>query len=294
MMKEFIKYIYNIKVDNYTVNNDNYYIKSGQKDYMFIPFYGNLINLYKKYIILKKNGMCCHDIVFNRNNKIVSNYNNKQYILLKKNININNPIEIGDLYNPIPIINCDEYIDIKNKWQIKNDYYESILEKICSKNIELVLYFDYYLGLGELAINLLNYINFSKIPLYAQHKRLKYNNSISDYYDPIDMIVDSKIRDISFYIKTIFFDNVIAIEEIKKFITRLVLSDDEAIMFFARMVYPDYYFDICDEILNKNVNNIKLEKCIKKNIQYEIFLKDIYQYLYNIYNIPNIEWFSIK
>ena len=293
-MEDFVKYIYNIKIEDYRENSGIYYIKSGQENYMLVTFFDNPINLYKKYIFLKRNNVFCYDIIFNRYNEIVSDYKSKQYILFKKNIVLKKYITIIELCAPTPIFEYKNQAEVKNKWELKNDYYESILEKSCSNSLELFVNFDYYLGLGELAISLLNYINFDNIPLYAQHIRLKCENCIKDYYDPRNIIVDSRIRDISFYIKDTFFENDISISEIKTIIEKMVLNNDEALLFFARMLYPDYYFDICDDILNKNVNNFGLKKCIKKNIQYEIFLKSIYQCLNKIYNFPSIQWLSIK
>ena len=293
-MKEFIKYFYNIKIDDYTIKDGEYYLKSGQKYYNFTNLYEDPIDLYKKYVLLKRNGMCCHDILFNRNREIVSIYDNKKYILLKEYINIKNAITMKDLYNSTVITEYNKKIDIKQKWEFKNDYYESILGKIYINSLKLALNFDYYLGLSELAVNLLSYVNLDNITLYAQHKRLRYDEQLINYYNPINVIIDSKIRDISFYIKSIFFEKNITIGEVESIIDSMRLNDDEAILFLSRMIYPDYYFDICDAIINENLNSDKLNVYIKKNIQYEIFLKNIYQYLYEKYNIPNVEWWGIK
>ena len=292
-MKEFIEYFYNLKIDDFVVINEKICIISNKKSYEFIICYENPNELYEKYVLLKNNGVCCHDILFNRNNEIICNYNDKKYMLLKDNININNKITLDDLYNPIIIINYEKKKNIKRMWEEKNDYYESVLNKIYLHNVELALNFDYFLGLSELSINILNYINFDNINFYAQHKRLKYNESIKNFFNPINIIIDSKVRDISLFIKDMFFKNKIIINDAKQIINSSALNKDEAILFLSRMIYPDYYFDICDMIINENLNNDALEVCIKKNSQYEMFLKEIYQYLLKIYNIPNIDWLII-
>ena len=293
-MKEFIKYFYNIKVDDYIENKKTYYIKSKEKHYKFIIYNDNPKLLYDIYIILKNNQMCCHDIILNKNKKIITIYNENAYILLKENICIKNNITINDLYNPILISGYRTKINPFEKWRVKNDYYESMLEKIYTQNIELASNFDYFLGLGELSINLLSYINFDNIKTYAQHKRLKYNESVSDFFDPLNIVIDSKVRDISLYIKELFFKINDFSSKLESIIDEANFNNDEAILFLSRMLYPDYYFDICDYIINENMNNDKLEKCIKKNAYYEAFLKKIYQHLEKKYNIPNIEWLNIN
>lgn len=291
-MEEFIKYFYNICVVHVFNNEDKIVLMTKTKKYQLINFYKNPDELYKKYLILKNNGVCCHDIILNKDGNILTIYNNKNYLLLKVNINSKGIINEKDLINCNLIEKYEETMTTKNKWQIKNDYYEEEISKIYRENEYIKESFDYYLGLGELAISLLNYINFNNIKYYPQHNRLKYNEKLEDYFNPINIVIDSKVRDIALYIKSSFFKNAISFDKIKNILALANLNSDEIILLIARLIYPDYYFDICEEILNENYNGDKLKKCIKKNTSYEIFLKKIYNYLYKIYNIPKINFLS--
>ena len=62
------------------------------------------------------------------------------------------------------------------------------------------------------------------------------------------------------------------------------------LLFFARLLYPSYYFDVYDDIIQEKVNEESIKKYIEKNISYEIFLKDIYKYVKLKYRMPEIEW----
>ena len=58
-------------------------------------------------------------------------------------------------------------------------------------------------------------------------------------------------------------------------------------MFFARMLYPTYYFDIYEEIITDREKEEKLLKILDKVNDYENILKQIYR---QIKNLPTIDW----
>ena len=64
----------------------------------------------------------------------------------------------------------------------------------------------------------------------------------------------------------------------------------ESLMFFARLLYPSYYFDMYDQIIQNKISEEKINFYIKKNSYYEEFLKIIYKYLKNKFKVPEIEW----
>ena len=267
-IEEFIKYFYNIDVNKISNKEDRYILESNSKKYMLVDYIKNPKKLYENYIIFKNSNMCCHDIILNK------------YGITVDDILSNN------------IINIKNKFDIREKWELKNEYYENIISKLSNDNKYIKESFDYYIGLSELSINLLSYINFNNINSYVQHDRVSYNESIEEFYNPINMLVDSKIRDLALYLKSNFFNNCI-VPDIPQIINKLNINLDEAILFISRMIYPDYYFDIIDEIVNYNINDDKLKECIKKSTNYEIFIKKIYKYLNQYYSIPKID-FLIK
>ena len=290
-IEEFIKYFYNIDVNKISNKEDRYILESNSKKYMLVDYIKNPKKLYENYIIFKNSNMCCHDIILNKHGNVLSEYDGKNYLLLKKNINSNNNVTVDDILSN-NIINIKNKFDIREKWELKNEYYENIISKLSNDNKYIKESFDYYIGLSELSINLLSYINFNNINSYVQHDRVSYNESIEEFYNPINMLVDSKIRDLALYLKSNFFNNCI-VPDIPQIINKLNINLDEAILFISRMIYPDYYFDIIDEIVNYNINDDKLKECIKKSTNYEIFIKKIYKYLNQYYSIPKID-FLIK
>ena len=84
------------------------------------------------------------------------------------------------------------------------------------------------------------------------HKRLKFPNLKKDYYNPLLFLFDLEIRDIAEYIKSSFFKSEKdAWIELKSFLNLRKLSIYGYQMFFARLLYPSYYFD---EYEKKNYN----------------------------------------
>ena len=99
--------------------------------------------------------------------------------------------------------------------------------------------FYYYSGLNELSMNLLNYVDYNNIKFHIAHKRIDKN---CDLYNPLNIIIDSKVRDIAEYIKISFFNDEINEDEIIQIIISNIIEKDEIILLFARLIYPSYYF----------------------------------------------------
>ena len=68
------------------------------------------------------------------------------------------------------------------------------------------------------------------------------------------------------------------------------LTNDEAILFISRLLYPSYYFDIYDEIVQDKISDDKISIITNKVNDYEEFLSEVYEYIKLKYKIPEIEW----
>ena len=61
-------------------------------------------------------------------------------------------------------------------------------------------------------------------------------------------------------------------------------------MFFIRMFYPSFYFDIYEKIIDLELEEGKIKEIIEKSSQYDLLLKEIYNYLLMSINLPYISW----
>ena len=129
-----------------------------------------------------------------------------------------------------------------------------------------------------------------KIKYYICHRRISLNEKLDNFFNPLNIVIDSRTRDVAEYIKTMYFNEKLSIENILTYLDNLNFDYTEILLFLARMIYPSYYFDIYDQIIQEKVNGEKINIYIKKNDSYESLLKNIYSYIKNKYNIPQIEW----
>ena len=67
---------------------------------------------------------------------------------------------------------------------------------------------------------------------------------------------------------------------------------NEYILLFSRLLFPTYYFDVYDDIINNNLKEEKIISIINKNELYEQFLVIVYNYIVKEKNIfiEPIEW----
>lgn len=291
-MKNLINYFYNLIVNDFR-KIDNYYLfEIDNIKYAFLEYDGNIDELYNMYTIIVNNNKYCHEIVFNKDNRIVTFYQNKPYILIKKNIYLNTFVTLAEIINyDVPI-----YVEKERKviwdelWMNKIDYYEYQMNELGNKYQKLKLSFNYYVGLSECAINLLKYLNNDNIKFYITHKRIMYKEKTDELLNPINLIIDTRVRDIAEYFKINYINNNYNIQDIIKEIDMLNLDYNESILLLSRLMYPSFYFDLYDKIIQEKIDESKIDFYIEKNVYYETFLRYIYKFLKSKYKIPNIEW----
>jgi len=285
-MKNLINYYYNIIVNEFKKRENSFVFYIDDYEFEFTKYYGDVNKLLYIYSIVKSYTKEIYEIVFNNKNEVITYYENIPYILLKKNIK-REMINLNDIVNYDTTLHVEKTLNWKKLWVQKLDYYEMQIEEIGIKYPLLKQSFNYFLGLSEIAINLLNYVDYNEINNYISHRRLE---KADDLFNPLNIIIDNKTRDIAEYIKKNFFYNEINEEKIIEFISTQNFSNQEIILFISRLLYPSYYFDLYEEIYNNKDIESEIKKIIKKNDEYEDFLKKIYTHVKFLYNIIQIEF----
>ena len=291
-MKNFINYYYNLSISNIRKNSENYYFEINGIEYEFILCLDDKESIRSKYFLIINSNRYTHEIVYNINNSIYTYYNNLPYILIKKNYNNDELINLKTIIEYDALLDIKYHFNWKQLWQNKIDYYEYQVKEIGYKYYNIKQSFSYYIGLSEIAICLLNYVNSSEIFPYISHKRITIKENYDSFLNPINIVIDSRIRDISEYIKINYINGKISIDDIKIFLNEFTMNNSEAILFLSRLIYPTYYFDLYDLIIQDKINDSKINYYTEKNVYYETFLKNMYKLLKTKYNIPIIEWFE--
>ena len=298
-MKNALNYYYELYPTNIHQVNKKYKFCIIEKCYILYEFRKNLKEieeLYDLYVYIKSLNIQCHDIVLNKANNITTTINGIPYILLIERIK-NKKIEINDLQylSTIPIIN-KKYIYIQRDnwmklWSSKIDYIEYQISQFGKEYKTIRESSDYYIGIVENCIQLLNECNTRNINRAISHNRINDELTTEELYNPLGFIIDNRIRDMSEYIKSkIEKNNIDTINILRNYIHTNKLNSDEINLMFIRILYPSSYLDKCEQIFKKTAKEKELLTVINNSIRYEQNIKKIYMYLKKICYIPDIEW----
>lgn len=290
-MKNTINYYYNLNINTIHQKEKNYYFKVDNKNYLLLKCSNieELDDIYRLNMYFSQI-LPFHRIVLNVNNEVITKINDSNYLLLElfsnnNKINLNNIIELSNIRIPFSVDKLKRN-DWYNLWIKKVDYFEYQLSQIGKKYPLIRESFNYYIGLAENAIILVNNIDFNNIPLGLSHRRI--TNMSFNLYNPLNIVIDARIRDVCEYFKFCFFNNIDIGMELELFLSYNSFDINEAKLFLARMFFPTYYFDLYEKIIDNEIDESEIKKIIIKADNYEKILKQVYYHFKN--NQINIEW----
>mgnify|MGYP005807252301 CR=1 FL=1 len=303
-----INYYYNLNVESVEDWDTIFTFNWNNSKFYFVPLKRSekeLIDLIEVSKELKQRGLECHDIIINKYGKLITNIYDMNYILLKPIGNIYQEYELKDMIrlNNELILNKNKSHLYRNSWSKlwsdKIDYFEYQIHEL-GKEHEIILdSFSYYIGLGENAISYVNntnqkYRQTSMDRICLSHRRIKYPNYKLNYLNPLSFIFDLEVRDIAEYLKSAFFAGEDALSYLKETlkITRFTIYSLE--LLYARLLYPSYYFDIYENVMNDLEEEEKLIPIIEKANDYEEFLGDAYIEINKYAPIEGISWILDK
>ncbi len=303
-MKEIINYNYNfdvLEIEEYSTYASFKYCG----EYFYFVFFNRteeeLKDLVELTIELKNKGIRVHEFIYNRYGLLLTKVGDNYYVLLKINANKDEKIDFESLceYNTKLKLNSTNSKLYRNNWgelwSKKIDYIEYQIKEL-GKDKQVVLdSVSYYIGLAENAISYVNKINKviglsenDKITL--SHRRIFYPNINLNYLNPLSFIFDLEVRDIAGYLKIEFFNGEDSLLDLTTYLKMTKLSQYGYHMLYARLLYPSYYFDIYEDIMNNNGSEEKLLPIINKVNDYELFLKQAYYEINKYTNLERIDW----
>lgn len=305
-MKNFINYYYNFNISNIHRYNGKYFFTYDNSYYMFRPceeIIYDIDNLSKLTNELRKTNLYYHQFIYNKEQKLVTFFENRPYVLLKSNVNPQMTISIFDIKgNDYTKINKENKslnrFDWIFLWEKKIDYFEKIFFNQKKRYHTILESFNYFVGMAENAIlyvreAMMNEKMEEFDQLVVSRKRFNKNMTLVDFYDPTNLIIDHKSRDIAEYIKCYFWTDEYDIKLIEDYFNYVNLSNLGAHLLFGRLLFPSFYFDALEELLiTGNYNSIySIESRID---EYEKYISEIYQILKTHYNIHEINWIIKK
>lgn len=296
-MKNMIEYYYDIKIDTINTKDDYYTFNINNKNYIFKQYYHNNITAeahLRLSSILYNIGV--NNIIPNKYNSPITVIEGNQYILLenKNNYKISLPLISNISNTQIPNTELIKSLE-RNNWEIlwsnKIDYYEIQINENKKKFPLIRETFDYFIGMAENAISYLVNTKLETIPNFLDKKVLSHNSIYQQLFDPSNIIFDHKARDLAEYIKYSFwFNNKNIFFELNEYFNYNKYSEYGIRVLFSRILYPSFYFELYDQIINGKKDEKELNKIIGKINEYEYYLYKVYIYLKKFYNIPEINW----
>lgn len=210
-----------------------------------------------------------------KNNKNLNIYDiifcNPYFLYLSNYDTVNNQLNWGEL------------------WSRKIDNIEYQLHHIENKYPIIEKSIGYYIGMTESAISYINGMDFSNSSLEVKvitHSRI-YEDNIND---PQNIVIDYRSRDVSEYLKYIFINDTYDYSKIRKALNSLDFSEFLWQLVYARMFFPNFYFDKYDNIIINETREDSLVTIINKIEEYEVYLDNIYDIICEQKKIPKIIW----
>lgn len=297
-MKNVLNYYYNIDINHITYSDGEYRFNFQTSTYIFSNVNRSdeeLLEIYNICGELHKLQIPVHQIILNKDNNIVTIYDNKRYVLLRKQKKSNEIITLTDIakFSNITIKKWD-YKYVKRLrwdklWVKKVDYFGYQIVQLGQKRPLISQLFSYYEGIIENSIQLLNMYNNINVKYSICHERIDVGMTFDEFYNPINFIIDYTIRDIAEYLKSRLFINIDIYEEVEYCLKFYKYTDYEKLLLFIRIFFPSRQLDALEKNILYGNDKIGYE-LVNLNFFYEENIKKIYA-LFNTYiGIYKIDW----
>ena len=306
-MKENILYAYHINPSDlkdyphfstFTYNDKTYYfslVKRDEKNFKI------LLEVMQELQRRKSN---IFPFIMNVFGSYLTKVDNKNYVLIemtdeKKEYDLFDIINFQKEYLVTTKVESLYQNNWENLWSSKVDYLEYQMSELGKNAPTLLNSFSYYVGLAENAISYINSLN-RRFPkehsmLVLAHKRVVYPNLRLNFDNPLNLLFDVCERDIGEYLKNLFFYNAKdALIDLKAYIDVRKPSAYQMGRLFARLLYPSYYFDVHEKVLEDNLDADEVLFYTDKVNEYEQFLKDSYSLMNQYVPLEKIDWLIKK
>lgn len=301
-MDSIIQYYYNLFPDNIQYQAPYYSFQIQNQIYYFLPYYGSLNDINTIYQISKslyQNKVPVHEMIFNRNQALITLVNNQPYILMKihsKMENITLELFLNFLSQTKRITMYPMQNEWPKLWAEKIDYFEYQIGQLSRKFPILSESLPYYVGLAE---NAIGYIQNAMDQNPVQENRIVHKRASSldtniTFYNPLNIMVDHKTRDIVEYMKSLFLEKKDPLTALNQYMDMELLSVYDVQMLYGRLLFPTFYFDLYEKIILGEIEESKILPILDCTNEYEEFIRNVYYLLSREYPFPSISWLHKK
>lgn len=286
----------------YTVDNGfHFFVKD--YEYLFLLYNGDISNLnvladvsnrlyYKKVYV--------NTVVPTVDGNLFVEVDGENYVLLRINAALRDNYNLNDVSKFNYSLSSYNYnLNIKPwylAWSDKVDLLENSITDLNKEYPLLQEVFPYYVGMAENAISYCKdvFLKEDKLLITINHNRVGVDNTFLYLYNPLTFTFDYDVRDIAEYIKNEFIFHSLDFNEVEELLKNYKFSRSSLMLLFARLMYPSFFFDLCELILEEEKDESVLDKIILRSEEYEELLNDIYFLIKKFYDIPKVEWLIKK
>lgn len=291
-MKNILNYYYKFIVDENNITNG--YFPYNNHLFCLYEYRRNINEIdaldYLNNIMISRN-VYINKIIRNVFDRIITYHDNKSYVLIMINYeyqdNLNIMFVMAMPYKALDILKRNNWGRL---WSLKIDYIEYQIGHLKNSFPLVNNSVNYYIGLAENAISYFNMLDLNGVPLYISHRRINKDN----IYNPLELVIDYKARDIAEYIKYNFFYENMSIDEIKDYLNNFNLENIDYVLLYVRLIYPSFYFDLYEEIVNNGKDENELKRVIELSSLYEKLIYEIYNMIRKKVSILGVDWINKK
>lgn len=289
-MKNILQFFYQIVVNDDDLDNEGYFFYNNNywqlKKYLRNNLEIQQLMILNNYMLI--NNIKINRIVLNIKNEPLSLYENSYYVLLKIDYQ---ELEVSH-FNTILAPNINELNLLKRNdwsylWESKIDYVEYQIKHFIHKYPLIYNTVNYYIGLAENAIIYFKMLDLKNEKLYINHRRVGIEKG---FFDPCELVIDYKIRDLAEFIKYNFFIKKTSINDILNYVKTINLLEMDYVLLFVRLLFPSYYFDMYDKIINGELEEENIKQITNYASEYEELLYNIYLVIKKYVNLIEINW----
>lgn len=289
-MKNILQFFYQIVVNDADIDDEGYFFYNNNywqlKRYLRNDIEIDKLIILNNYMLI--NNIKINRIVLNLNNDALTSYENAYYILLKIDYQ---ELEVSH-FNTIIAPNMKELSVLYRSnwdylWSTKIDYVEYQMEHLMHKYPLIYDSVNYYIGLAENAIMYFKMLDLRNEKLYINHRRVGIPKS---FFDPTELVIDYKVRDLCEFIKYNFFVKKKKKDDIIAYLNQINLEKMDYLLLFVRLLFPSYYFDTYDNIVNGHLDEEKILEITRMSGEYEKLLAEVYLMVRKYVNAFEISW----
>ena len=251
-------------ISNFTIiKKDNYYILEGNDKVYYLYHFSSVDPIVRAYQLsfIEKNS---YQFFFNTFHQLFTFYENNYYVMLLKKIDFS----IKNLLTPC-FLEKKYRLLWKEEWINTSSYFESLCISEIGVNSLIDESISYYLGMLEIAINYLNDSSNDFYCSFIQRKVFGCENN-----NPFNYVEDVMERDISEYLKYMFFHDCYNYDDIFALLHDGISFLDYNLL-ISRLLYPNYYFREVQSILLHHQSDNTLRHVISHIHEFERYVNII-------------------